>query len=381
MRRLRELMRNTATLSLTLGLLLPLAAGCAGVHLPRTITDGNVASEREKRNAEFTQQFEKQRDFAEYEAANASWVQQNNPKACREALEKLLARRPQHREARLLMVELLLADDDAPTAYKHAKVALDSYPNDAEVHYTMALVYDAQGKTDEALGYYERAATMAPQNAAYAAAYRTAREAAREETRHSKCKVLKAPESRDDLAGEVVPVGYAAPLAPLPPTGGRADSRGTSKHADFAGVAAGGSAADWTQQGQAALAKGSPQAALECFRQAAATEPDNPQIPISAAAALLRAAQPEMAVELLTPAAKRFPTSAAIHRMLGAAYYRLGDYKSSQVALRQSLSLDKSSALSYLLMGYTLAKLGQNESAEAHFQQARTLDPRYKVVR
>ncbi len=133
--------------------------------------------------------------------------------------------------------------------------------------------------------------------------------------------------------------------------------------------------------GQAALLQGTLQAAMEHFRQAAATKPDNPQIPISAAAALLRANRPELAIELLAPAAKQFPTSATVHRMLGVAYYRTGDYKSSEVALQQALSLDKSNALSYLLMGYTLAKLGQKAAAEAHFQQARTLDPRYDFVR
>ncbi len=120
---------------------------------------------------------------------------------------------------------------------------------------------------------------------------------------------------------------------------------------------------------------------MDCFRQAVAAKPANPQIPLSAAASALKANRPEMAVELLAAAAGQFPKSAAIHRMLGAAYYRTGDYQSSQVALQQALSLDKSSALSYLLMGCTLAKLGQQEAAESNFRQARALDPRYTVVR
>jgi tetratricopeptide (TPR) repeat protein len=132
---------------------------------------------------------------------------------------------------------------------------------------------------------------------------------------------------------------------------------------------------------QVALAEGNPAQARHCCLQAIASQPDNPQIPLSAAVDCLRANQPRLAIELLVPAAGRFPRSAAIHRALGAAYYRSGDYQSSQVALRQSLSLDNSSALSYLLMGYTLAKLGQSEAADSHIRQARRLDARYRVVR
>jgi len=123
------------------------------------------------------------------------------------------------------------------------------------------------------------------------------------------------------------------------------------------------------------------------FRQAAAIRPNDPQIPIAAAMAALRADCPEVAVELLRPAGGTGVTpvagraAAQLYRILGVAYYRLEDYQSSEVALRQALSLDKSSALSYLLMGCTLSKLGQFESAEAHLRQARTINPRYSVRR
>ncbi len=134
-------------------------------------------------------------------------------------------------------------------------------------------------------------------------------------------------------------------------------------------------------EARAALAEGSGEAALVHFRKAAEICPNNPQIPIAAAMAVLRRNRPDLAVKLLRPAERRFCDSAKLHRILGVAYYRLGDYQSSQVALRQALSVDKSSALSYLLMGCTLSKLGQTESAEAHLRQARTIDPRYTVLR
>jgi Tfp pilus assembly protein PilF len=366
-------------------LLLMLSAGCSGVQLPKAITQGDITPERQKRDKQIEEHFDKLRDVAEFEAAKTRWLQQGDSKGCREALEKLLTRRPQHREARLLMAELLLAAGDAPSALQHATAALREDPNNAKVQYTMAMVYDTLGQSADALAYYERASKMDPHNEAFAASYQAARVAARQDLHHSNTLTQDETFSGRRHVGpnptdleqtptpEGVPVGYSTPTT--------VDSADSARSNGSAGISESDPATTWLRKGEAALAEGSPQAALEHFRQAAATKPDNPQIVISAAAAALRAKQPALAVELLTPAAKQFPNSAAVHRMLGAAYYRTGDYKSSQVALQQALSLDKSSALSYLLMGYTLAKLGRNEAAEAHLRQACTLDPKYRVVR
>jgi len=337
-------------------------AGCASVPWPKTVTQGDATPQRKQRAEEFNRHFDQQRDFAEFEAARNAWLQQGDPRGCREGLEKLLARQPRHLEARLLMVELSLAEDDFETAALHAKAALDMQPNDARAQYAMAAALDAQGKTSDALAYYERAAKMDPQNKSFAASYQSARDAAHENVHRSKITPLGAAPSWEAPNAAVVPTAYDA--SPAPARSEKADP-----------------AAKIMSQAQAALAEGKTSEAVKLFHEAGRLNPDNPQIPISAAAALLRAGQPKPAIELLTPAAKRFANVPAVHRMLGAAYYRAGDYKSSQVALQQALSLDKSSALSYLLMGYTLTKLGQNDAAEAHFRQARTLDPRYSVVR
>jgi tetratricopeptide (TPR) repeat protein len=117
------------------------------------------------------------------------------------------------------------------------------------------------------------------------------------------------------------------------------------------------------------------------FREAAASRPHDPQIPISAAVAALRQNHPEVAVELLDVAASRFPKSAAVYRALGAACYRRTDYRAAQSALKQALLLDKGNPLSYFLMGCTLVKLGEQPAAEEFFRQARLLDPKYAVPR
>jgi tetratricopeptide (TPR) repeat protein len=246
------------------------------------------------------------------------------------------------------------------------------------------MALDAQGKNRDALAYYERAAKMDPQNASYAAAYQSAQELARSAAIGTFGGTL--PDAQQKAAGpigDVMAATYLDPLAPSTPMGspGSRGDGGPAGSPNFSSMAQLGPAGDLLRNGQKALADGAPQVAMDYFRQAIGTKPDNPQIPISAAAVALRANRPELAVELLTAASKRFPASAAVYRMLGAAHYRTGDYKSSQVALQQALSLDKSSALSYLLLGCTLAKLGQNEAAEANFRQARTLDPKYNLVR
>ena len=121
--------------------------------------------------------------------------------------------------------------------------------------------------------------------------------------------------------------------------------------------------------------------ALDYWQEAITTNPDDPQIPISAAVSALRHNEPDLAVTLLEPSLSAFSDSAPLRRILATAYYRLGDYRSSQVALQQALSLDKSSALSYFLMGCTMVKLGETTAAEGYFRQARRLNPKYAVRR
>ncbi len=359
------------------------ATGCAGFFPPKTVAKGDLTPDLKKRAEQCARDFEEKRDFAEFEAAKSRWEHHRDAEGCKQGLEKLLARNPKHRDARLLMVELLLNEDDADAAYREALSALDSHPSDSQVQFTVALTLDAQGKVAEAIGYYERAHKMAPDNADFASAYETARELARQPKRpvSQKDVPIATTEHDADALTDAELVGYAMADAPMPPSSDPSDSSEAAGFAETASEIGDGSAKELLRKGETALTEGSPQTALKWFRQAADTKPYNPQIPITAAASALRANQPEIAIELLSAAAKKSPKSVAVHRMLGATYYRMGDYRSSQLSLQQALSLDKSNALSYLLMGCTLAKLGQREAAETHFRQARALNPRYSIAR
>lgn len=292
-----------------LPLLLILSSGCASVNLPGPPVE-DVAEKRKQRSEEALRQFDKNRDFAEFQAAMAEYGR-GDLTGCRETLTRLIERNGKHCDARLMLAELYLADNRPQEALEQVQPALGDHPHDARVQYTAGLTLDAMGQASGALAHYRQAAELQPNNELYAISHRTALDAA----------------TGGDVSNDRS--GYAAVAGSDTVPGG----------------------------------------------------PDNPEIPIAAAVAALRADRPDQAVELLRPAAGRGCGSATAYRILGLAHYRLGDYRSSQVALQQALSLDKSSALTYFLMGCTLARLGSAESAEACWEQGRAMDPRYSAGR
>jgi tetratricopeptide (TPR) repeat protein len=347
----------------SLAALISAASGCAGFKLPDLSAQQDGVS-REERKKEAVRRFDESRELAEFEAAAAAG-ERGDARTCEETLQRLLGRNPKHRDARLLMADVCLAGDRREEAFTHLQAALQAHPDDAQVLYAMAVLLDAANRRDEALAYYQRAAQQEPDNELFAVGYHTARDGGRQspiggagaETATDASTTLRVkpvaqtPQAvASDRDGSVGPVG------------------GEAVQALF-------------QRAGTALQQDAPEAALVFFREAAGKQPNNPQIPISAATMALRHNHPDVAVELLTPAERRFADSAALRRILGVAYYRLGDYRASQVALQQALSLDKSSALTYFLMGCTLAKLGQSEAAGTHFRQAEAIDPRYAARR
>lgn len=408
-----------------IALLAVILAGCASMKtLGPPVED--VSEKRRQRSRESAQQFERQRDLAEFEAARVRW-EEGDSRGCVEMLQRILARSPDHLEARLLLAESLLADNRPSEAIPYLEPALAAHPSDARVHHLMGSLLDSIGQKADALVYYQQAATLRPTDEVYAVCYEMlASEAGAEgpgpETgdrapgrfgpaapidraqevepqRPTTVCILSGEEGTlpssegtlpgaslssrlvasriDDLSPRESPKRFV-PDAPCP---GRIGDAGSAAGNACAGDTGGASAAKLIEQGLSAMSDGTTALAFDYFREAMALKPGDPQIPISAATSALGHNQPEVAVALLEPLLEVFADSAAIRRLLGAAYYRLGDYESSQVVLQQALSLDKSSGLSYFLMGCTLAKLGRLTAAETHFSQARRLDPRFAFRR
>jgi len=320
--------------------LLSLTVGCAGLRLPDPPTE-DIAETRQLRADEATRYFDSSRDFAQLQDAAARWTQ-GDAKGCEEELQRMLARNPQHRNARLFLADVCRADERQQEALEHVLTVLDTHPQDAHANHTMGLLCDMAGNPAEAAAYYRKAAEAEPDNELYALSYQTACSADSDSVGFTD---TSDQNGNDGSPGRVVAMSHE-----------------NSTH---------------EKRPKETL----PAATTARIRETEPTNPNDPQIPLSAATAALRNNQPAQALELLTAAQKEFPNSAAVHRIVGVAHYRLGNYESSQVALQQALSLDNSAAVSYFLMGCTQVKLGQSESADANFRQARAIDPTYSARR
>ncbi len=359
------------------------AGGCSSIDLPPSPAAEDISPKRKQRAQDAIHHFEKSRDFAQFQSAAHSW-KRGDVAGCNDTLNRLLDRNPDHREGRLLMIEMRLASREPQLAVPHAEHLLAVYPKDAQVQHTGGLVLDMVGMEKEALERYRLAAQLEPDNELYAVSHRTSQQAV--DTTGGPAQVAGvAPISGDFRRAElcagndfadrngVRTVENAVRVLSPPGRDNRVES---ANYADQSGRA---SAGLLLAKADEALKAGSGELAVAYFGEAISLNPDNPRIPISAAVSALRHNQPVVAQTVAEDALRQFPDSAVLRRTLGMAYYRQGDYQSSQVVLQQALSLDKSSALSYFLMGCTLVKLGQSDSAEMNFRQASRIDPRYTI--
>jgi Flp pilus assembly protein TadD len=135
------------------------------------------------------------------------------------------------------------------------------------------------------------------------------------------------------------------------------------------------------RQATEALARQDGASAKSWYQAAAAAEPNNVQLLLSAAATALRYDQDALALQLAQSAQSLHPGEAAPQRTLATIYYRQGNYTAAREALSRAIALDKAHPLSYFLMGSTLRKLGEADTADWHFRQAAQLDPSYAARR
>ena len=359
------------------------------------------------RKEEALRQFEQKRDDAQYEAAVAQWRQGEN-EACRELLTKLLARNPDHLQARLLMSEYHLLNTTPLEAMEHAKLAIARNPNDAQANHSLAVVLDAQGSTDSALPYYLRAVELAPNNEVFKLSLQAAEGLALAGVSEPKTPLaagepatvrvespLKAASKQNSPSG-ANPNGSTMGMSIAGPSTLSLPGDIAARAAEIKGARMAGEQQIVDDQErrrnsvkrvayletvpEPAGSQGRGQAdtsAMEALRRSMAADPFNTQLPIRAAVSALQNEQPERAVELAKAGLAEYPDCAALHRTLGAAYYRLGDCQRAEESLQQALSLDKANASTYFLLGCVVRKLGDAEAAEQHFQQARLLDPKY----
>src|SRR5437868_7058769 len=130
--------RNSLAAAMLAAALL-LSSGCADWQATKKLNpteppakaQANKPPAKPVRKEEALRQFEKNRDDAQYQAAAAQW-QQGEQEACRDLLTKLLARSPDHLQARLLMAEYHLLNTTPQDAMEHVKPAVAKNPKDAQ---------------------------------------------------------------------------------------------------------------------------------------------------------------------------------------------------------------------------------------------------------
>ncbi|MEX0938169.1 MAG: tetratricopeptide repeat protein [Pirellulales bacterium] len=282
----------------------------------------SVTDHRQQRRERRQQEFDTDRDAVLFNAAAAD-ADAGDANSAAETLERLVAKSPDHRQARLMLADLHLLDGDFPAARAQLEELLRRDQNDPQALRSMAELCDAQGQTEQAARLYQRVRELSAGSEVVAAGYQAVDEA----TGQSAAGLAIAS---DDESGQF-------------------DN----------------SAAAVLREAERDIAEGRIESAVANFRRAIEAQPSNPQIAVSAAVTLLRYAQPDAAADVAALALERFPRSAALHRVLGVAHYRRGDFVSSQVALQQALSLDSGNPLTYFLLDRATEQLRSRQAVSA----------------
>jgi predicted Zn-dependent protease len=146
--------------------------GCAGMDalskdpwLEPEVSD--VRPLRKERTDATVAELDRKRNETQYLAAQSSWRQGDYPR-CRESLEKVLARDPNHRASLLLLADVALETDNAEEAVETLRRATALDPQDAEAAYRLGIALEASDKVAEAVPYLRRATASQPQSAKYA---------------------------------------------------------------------------------------------------------------------------------------------------------------------------------------------------------------------
>ena len=147
-----------------LALVLVLACGCASMK--GATSKGVPTPITAERKAEILASFEAQRDSAQLQSALNRW-KEGNVAACQRALESLVERRPNFVDARVQYAELLLSQDNLPAAETQLSEALRLAPDRADVHHSLAVVFEAEGQANQAAEHFRRAAELAPDSPLY----------------------------------------------------------------------------------------------------------------------------------------------------------------------------------------------------------------------
>ena len=138
-----------------------LSAGCQ--WLGHGLTENDPAAEKRRQRAEaVARSIDQQHEQADLIAARDLW-QRGEAENCKRRLNELLTRNPDQIEARLLLAEVLLDENQVQEGIRVLKPAEAAHHDDARVQYTMGLLLDAAGSQEGARSHYQTAARLEPE--------------------------------------------------------------------------------------------------------------------------------------------------------------------------------------------------------------------------
>ncbi|HEX3869186.1 MAG TPA: tetratricopeptide repeat protein, partial [Pirellulales bacterium] len=116
--------------------------------------------ERTQRLSKAAKAFELQRNEAQLRAAQ-TYLAHDHLDMCREQLDSLLSREPNHREANFLLLTVLIRDGDLAEARSKGEALAERWPEDADIVHALGQIYELDGNESGALACFERAASLA----------------------------------------------------------------------------------------------------------------------------------------------------------------------------------------------------------------------------
>jgi Tfp pilus assembly protein PilF len=104
-----------------------------------------------------------QRRQAMMSAATARW-RHGDPLGCERSLLRLLMGDPQFNEARMMLADVYTVTNRPDAAVEQLRIVLAAEPNNAQAHYSLGLVLESIGSTQESQQHLSRAAMLDPGN-------------------------------------------------------------------------------------------------------------------------------------------------------------------------------------------------------------------------
>jgi Flp pilus assembly protein TadD len=121
-------------------------------------------------------------------------------------------------------------------------------------------------------------------------------------------------------------------------------------------------------------AAGDPAGAVAFYRQALATNPNQPKVEVALGMAQLESGSPGEAAETFRKVISRFPQDAGALNGLGMALLQLGQPAAALDPLRKAVAVAPD-AHTYRMLGVAENLLGQNQQAEADYSRGLALSP------